>query len=292
MSCFFNKTIIFWSYKCGCTYIRDVYYNLYLNLNYKKNTIKIITLLNRYNSLDYIKLAHYRKVYICRDPYSRLVSCFIDKYINGHFSFYFKLNIKIKNIFNYFHNKSFIKNSFKEFVNLVYDKFILSKYTLLEFDHIAPQFSINYNRNIIFDRIYKLEDLDNSTFLKDEFNIIKQSKDEFNIIKQSKDEFKQSKDEFKQSKDEFNIIKQSKDEFNSIKQSNPSKDSHNNNCSNSEYYIYNAYDLTYEELLKLKKNKMIPNYKCFYNEDIIYKIYEIYKNDFIIFSDYNINYII
>ena len=51
----YNKTIIFWSFKCGCTYIRDIYYNLHLNLNYKKNTIKIITLLNRYNKLDYVK---------------------------------------------------------------------------------------------------------------------------------------------------------------------------------------------------------------------------------------------
>lgn len=241
-----KKNIIFWSYKCGCTYIRDIYYNLYLKLNYKKNTIKIITLFNRFNKLDPIKLLNYRKIYICRNPYSRIVSCFIDKYIKSHFSQWFKLNIGIKNFFRFFENKNFVRLTFKEFINLVYEKFVLKKYSLLEFDHLTPQFSINYS-NFKFDKIYKLEDLNTSTFLQDEFDI------------------------------DENYI-------------NETTSLHNNNCSNSEYYIENAFNLEYNELSELKKTKKIPNYKYFFDEDIKNKVYEIYKTDFINLLEYNVIY--
>ena len=250
-----NRKIIFWSFKCGCTFIRHIFYNLYLKLNYKKDWIKIITLLNRYNKTDKQKLLEYRKIYVCRNPYSRIVSCFIDKYINGHFSFYFNLNIKIKNIINYLLSDSYIKPTFKEFINLVYEKFVLSRYTLLEFDHLTPQFSINYT-NFKFDKIYKLEDLDNSKFLEDEFDIYDKNQDKGQDKSQDKSH----------------------------------KDNHNNNCSNSEYIINNAFDLDYKKLLELKKSKKIPNYTCFYNDDIKKKVYEIYKTDFINLLEYEIKY--
>ena len=51
-----NKKIIFWSYKSGCTFIRDIFYNHYLNLQYHKNYIKIITLFKRFNSINKNKL--------------------------------------------------------------------------------------------------------------------------------------------------------------------------------------------------------------------------------------------
>jgi hypothetical protein len=240
-----NKKIIFWSYKSGCTFIRNIYYNHYLNLQYEKNYIKIITLFNRYKSIDKNKLLTYKKIYVCRNPYSRIVSCFIDKYINGYFTSWLKLNIKIINFLNYFQNKKYIKFSFTEFINLVYDKIVLSKFNLLELDHIAPQFSINNNNNFTFDKIYKLEYLNNSTFLQDEFNI------------------------------KNDII---------------NKSEHHNNCDKSDYNFENAFELNYEELLYLKKEKRIPNYKCFYNEEIKKKVEEIYKNDLDILIKYNIIY--
>ena len=241
-----NKKIIFWSYKSGCTFIRNIFYNHYLNLKYQKNFIKIITLFNRYFTIiNKNKLLTYKKIYVCRNPYSRLVSCFIDKYINGYFTNWLKLNIKIINFFNYFQNINYVKFNFKDFVDLVYDKIVLSKFTLLELDHIAPQFSINYNNDFEFDKIYKLEELNESNFLQDEFNINK------DIINKSE---------------------------------------HHNNCDLSNYIIKNAFELNYDDLLYLKNNKKIPNYKCFYNENIKKKVEEIYKNDLTTLLNYNINY--
>jgi hypothetical protein len=244
-----KKNIIFWSFKCGCTYIRNIYYNLYLKLNYKKNIIKIITLFNRFNKLDSNKLLEYRKIYICRNPYSRIVSCFIDKYIDNRFSKWFQLSICIKNFFRYFENKNYLRPTFKEFINLVYEKFVLKQYSLLEYDHLTPQFTINYNNNFKFDKIYKLEDLNSSTFLKDEFDI---------------------KENIENAEQKTSL--------------------HNNNCSNSEYCIENAFNLEYNELLELKKSKKIPNYKYFFNEELKYKVNEIYKTDFTNLLEYNINY--
>ena len=115
----------------------------------------------------------------------------------------------------------------------------------MEFDHIAPQFSINYNNDFEFDKIYKLEDLDQSKFVENEFNINNET---------------------------------------------INKSDHYNNCDNSQFNVENAFQINYEELLYLKKEKKIPNYKCFYNEEIKRKVEEIYKNDFNILLNYNIDY--
>ena len=90
-----NKKIFLWSYKCGCSFVREIFYNYHLKLNYKKNYIQIISLINRYNSIDNNKLLTYKKIYVCRNPYVRIVSCFIDKYINGYFTNWLSINIKI-----------------------------------------------------------------------------------------------------------------------------------------------------------------------------------------------------
>jgi hypothetical protein len=240
-----NKKIFFWSYKCGCTFVREIFYNYYLKLNYKKNYIQIISLLNRYNSIDNNKLLTYKKIYVCRNPYVRIVSCFIDKYINGHFTNWLSINIKIVNFINYFQHKKYINFTFKDFIDLVYDKIVLSKFNLLEYYHIAPQFSINYNNNFTFDKIYKLENLNDSSFLQDEFNI-----------------------------------------------TNPinNNSQHYSNCENTDYFVENAFELNYNELLYLKKQKKIPNYKCFFNEEIKEKVTKIYQHDISLLSKFNINY--
>jgi hypothetical protein len=101
------------------------------------------------------------------------------------------------------------------------------------------------HNDFVFDKIYKLEELNESNFLQDEFNI---------------------------NKDIIN------------------KSDHHNNCDRSNYIIKNAFELNYDDLLYLKNNKKIPNYKCFYNENIKKKVKEIYKNDLTILLNYNINY--
>ena len=88
--------------------------------------------------------------------------------------------------------------------------FIFITPIILEFYHIAPQFSINYNNNFVLDKIYKLEDLDSSTFLKDEFNITN------NVIQELKHHNNCSisenniKDAFKLNHEQLLLLKQTK----------------------------------------------------------------------------------
>ena len=70
-----NKKIFFWSYKCGCTFVREIFYNYYLKLNcinfdrinkifncfYKINLLKIIIkiFLDCLNNSIYMRLKIY-----------------------------------------------------------------------------------------------------------------------------------------------------------------------------------------------------------------------------------------
>lgn len=56
-----SKKIYFWSFKCRCTFIRDVFYNHHLKLNYDKNYIKRISFFNKYDSLDLQKYLNIKK---------------------------------------------------------------------------------------------------------------------------------------------------------------------------------------------------------------------------------------
>ena len=79
------------------------------------------------------------------------------------------------------------------------------------------------------------------------------------------------------------------DEFNITNQINNNSE-HYSNCENKNYFVENAFELNYNELLYLKKQKKIPNYKCFFNEEIEEKVKKINKNDINILSKFNINY--
>lgn len=240
-----NKTIILWSYKCGCTFIKTLFYNIILNKKYSLKYIKLITYLSTYFSLDRYKLDFYKSIFICRNPYSRIVSCYIDKYINGWFTKYFNYNIIINNILYSIGLDRKIYFTFEEFVNILYNKHLNNRsFYILETNHLLPQID---NKTKI-DKIYRLEDFDEKNFLLNEFEI------EIN--------------------DKIN------NDF-----------GHSTNCGSSlNYNFNNAYELEYDVLLYLKNNKKIPNYVCFYNEDIKNKIDEIYKSDFEYLKNYNIYY--
>lgn len=236
--------IFFWSYKCGCTFIKYLFYNEINKKNYSTNYIKFLTAFNiLYNNINNKQLRLYTKIYVCRNPYIRIVSCFLDKYINNYFSILFNTNIAFKNFFT----KNKIKSTFKEFINLVYEKLVLKKFNLIEYNHIEEQF----NNTFYFDKIFKLEDINLNDNFYDYLNTLVPSL----TCKNEKMIFKNY-----------------------------------TNTQTSTMYIDNAYNLEYQELLHLKKNNALPNYKCFYNDEIIEKVNEIYKNDFKILKMFNIEY--
>jgi len=242
-----NKIIIFWSYKCGCTFIKTLFYNTILNKKYSINYIKLISFMSTFYFLNLNKIQMYKKILICRNPYSRIVSCFIDKYINGRFTKYMNYNIflnKINNIF--FRNKKNINFTFENFINILYEITQHNfSYYILEKKHIMLQF----DKNIKIDKIYKLENFDEKKFLNNEFNI--------------------------------KIYNKINNDF-----------GNNTNCSICKNTINNVYEMNYEQLLKLKNDNKIPNFRCFYNNEIKIKIDIIYKNDLIFLKKYGIDYVI
>jgi hypothetical protein len=84
-----KKLIIFWSPKCGCTSLKtiiSVYLNIYDSNKYKhihKNEeLKKLIDVKKYKSEIY---KDYDIVMLIRNPYTRLVSGFINKYISGKY---------------------------------------------------------------------------------------------------------------------------------------------------------------------------------------------------------------
>lgn len=239
------KFILFWSYKCGCTFIKHLFYNKIMKYNYSTSYIKLLTALQTFFKPNNQKLIIYKKIYVCRNPYARIVSCFIDKYIHGYFTFYMKSNLYIQSFFG---NK-IKKFTFKNFIDLVYAKMILKKNNLLEYNHLECQF----NKSYMMDKIFKLEDLSKNDCFYDYLNEI-----DPNIML------------------ETNTKAMVFDNY--------------SNCQKSEFFVENAYDLEYDVLLELKKKKEMPNYKYFYNQEILQKVKRIYRDDFEILAAHGIHY--
>jgi len=147
-----NKIAIWWSAKCGCSTIKNIYYNIIKNKNISHVHFE-------YQCFDSNKL-DYENILIIRDPYDRAVSVFMDKYINGDCTYL------IENIDDL---------TFEKFVLLLEKKYIIynenSTNIFLDSHHITPQFSEQYNNlskycienniDFKFDKIYKLEEFNN-----------------------------------------------------------------------------------------------------------------------------------
>ena len=128
----------------------------------------MISYLSTYYPLYIGKINTYKKIFICRNPYSRIVSCYIDKYIGERFTKYMNYNIIINKIINKFGIQKNTKFTFENFIDIFYE-IHKNKWTifLLEKDHLLQQF----NNNIMINNIYQLENFDEKNFLLNELNI-------------------------------------------------------------------------------------------------------------------------
>jgi hypothetical protein len=114
----------------------------------------------------------------------------------------------------------------------------------IDFDHFSLQFSRAYNENIIFDKIYDIDHFDVHDFIN----------------------------QFTLKKREYNNDQYISRSF--------YKNDHTNEFRKN-IYLYNAYKTPYNELCIIKQNKFVPYYNCFYNQDLLKKVYNLYEYDFI-----------
>jgi hypothetical protein len=134
-----NKVIFGWTPKCGCSHIKRIY--KYLKYNVIQATSDKIHVLQKHKLPDDIQ--NYTTIIICRNPYKRLISGFLDKYkINGEFRHLWKYR--------------FI--TFSLFIN----ELCKNDWKMVEKHHFAPQTSEEFNKNIIMcSKCVKCYDLDN-----------------------------------------------------------------------------------------------------------------------------------
>jgi hypothetical protein len=132
-----NKIIFGWSAKCGCSHIKSIY--LFLQ-NDKINPIHGKWAKGNLSDEILNSIENYTTIIICRNPYKRLVSGFLDKYrINGEF----RHRWPDKNI------------NFNKFVNR------LGNWKFIEKHHFTPQTTENFNYKIMNSKIIKLFDIEN-----------------------------------------------------------------------------------------------------------------------------------
>ncbi len=141
MRCFVdnaNMVNIFWSEKCGCTYLKSLY-------NYYIRGVDMSPHTKEWAGNEEFQDPNgnrYKNILIVRNPYHRIISGFYDKYVDGNFSF--TLN----------------KPTFKEFVNI-----LETKPEIIDYDHFSPQFSRAYYNELFFDVIYDIDSFDEKDFL-------------------------------------------------------------------------------------------------------------------------------
>ena len=142
------KINIWWSAKCACTYIKNMYYNEIL----KKN-ITNVHIPESYSSI-YTKNSDYKNYYVCRNPYARIVSAYVHR-------------LQLHNDYD----------SFEDFVNILYKHYVIKNITIQNKDllhHTSPQFADKYpinDKTFKFTSVTKMEDLDKINLLKEWFGI-------------------------------------------------------------------------------------------------------------------------
>jgi hypothetical protein len=216
------KKIIFgWSAKCGCSKLKRIFYYLEENLFDCKIHIESEYIVNFPNNIN-----EYTIIIICRNPYKRLVSGFLDKYKNkGEFRHLWKHNTL----------------TFTQFV----DEIITNKWNMIEYHHFTKQTSESFDLNILKKaKLIKCFDIENIDYQYIENLYNKQIP--FEIIEKKEGHERQK----------FNI-KINKPIY---------------NLDLEQYYNYHI-DICY-----------------FYNEELLKKVYNFYKNDFDFFLENNIDY--
>jgi hypothetical protein len=213
------KIIFGWSTKCGCSHIKNIYYFL---MNNKIDNI--IHTKNDYNSLPH-DIENYTTIIICRNPYKRLVSGFLDKYKKyGEFRSLWKYDTI----------------TFSRFI----EELIKNNWNMIDEHHFMPQTTGDFNNKIMLSKYIKCYDIENIDYSYIE-KLYNKKIPEIILTKREGHERKK-----------YNII------FNE----------HVYNLDMSIYYNYNI------------------DIKYFYNKDIEDKLYHFYKNDFLFFNLYGIDY--
>ena len=139
------RFLLGWSAKCGCSSIKKWFIDIHgIKAPADGNFHKFIGYGDtKYSHVDWRDPDRYRdygKFLVVRDPYRRLVSGFVSKYVGGHFA-----NDHWEN--------------FSEFVRVLANDPLLEK---IESHHFTPQFSeayADFAEHYSFDRIIKVEDL-------------------------------------------------------------------------------------------------------------------------------------
>lgn len=147
------KLNLWWSAKCGCTYLKNLYFNHVLKLNIKNVHLKSCRQQKYYDN-------GYKNIYICRNPYARIVSSFLDRCVRNDFFYRFA--------------------NFEDFIQIMYDYYVngvkyIFTYNIIH--HTTPQFSELFletseeYHNFRFDIIYKLEEVTDQQLLKELFHM-------------------------------------------------------------------------------------------------------------------------
>lgn len=142
------KVIFGWSAKCGCSHIKNIFYFL----KNKKIDNKIHTV-EDYNSLPN-DIENYTSIIICRNPYKRLVSGFLDKYkINGQFIYLWKYDII----------------TFSKFI----EELIKNDWNMVDKHHFTPQTSEKFDEKILLSKCIKCYDIENIdySYIENLYNI-------------------------------------------------------------------------------------------------------------------------
>jgi hypothetical protein len=130
-----NKIIIGWSPKCGCSHIKNIFWFLRDNERKKKT-----------HSDDFNKLPSdiekYTTIVICRNPFYRIISGFLEKYKeDGQFRYMWK------------HNKL----TFSEFVNEV----TYNNWKMIDRHHFEEQTTGNFDKTILKSKNIQFFDIGN-----------------------------------------------------------------------------------------------------------------------------------
>jgi hypothetical protein len=139
------KFLLGWSAKCGCSSIKKWYVKSHqLSAPEDGNIHKLIgyggTEYSRVDWEDPDRYKQYHKFLVVRNPYARLVSGFVNKYVGRHYD-----------------NDGW--DSFKEFIQVLEEDRELER---INRHHFTPQFSEDYEKfgnHYTFDKVFKLEDL-------------------------------------------------------------------------------------------------------------------------------------